>query len=86
MADQMPAQWEVRRLIDLLKCFLNLVFTEVTLAGIGGGANGIGSESFGNRDEADAGRVASSPTGRARDALAHVGQSVLDLSHASVIS
>ena len=74
VADQVPANRQVRRLVHLLERFLDLVFAEIDLTGVGGGAHELGGECFGNGDEADGGGVAPGPAGRPRDARADVGQ------------
>src|SRR5262249_57573502 len=74
VADEMPAERQVRRALDLLERFLHLVLAEVDLARAGCGANGVGRKCLGDCDEANRGGVSPRPAGRALDASAYVGQ------------
>ena len=74
MSDEMPPERQIRGLVHLRQRFLDLVFAEVDLAGIGGGANVVSGERLRDGDEADGGGVAPGPAGRPRDARADVGQ------------
>ncbi len=70
----MPPDGKVRRLVHLLARFLDLVFAEVDLAGLGGGTHVLGREGFGDGDEGDGSGVAPRPAGGPRDPRADVGQ------------
>ena len=74
MADQVPPDLKVRGLVHLLTRFLDLVFAEVDLAGLGGGTHVLGREGFGDGDEGDRSGVAPCPAGGARDPRADVCQ------------
>jgi hypothetical protein len=74
VADQMPADREVRGLVHFLERFLNFVLAEIDLTEIGGGANAFNGKCLGDGDEADGGGVASGPAGGSRDARANVCQ------------
>src|SRR5262245_8663362 len=78
VADEMPADRQVRGLVHLAQRFLHFVLPEVDLTGRGCGADGVSGEGFGDGDEADAGGIAVHPAGRPRDARANVGQVRLD--------
>ena len=60
--------------VHLRERLLDFVFAEIDLAGVGGGANVIGGERFGDGDEADGGGIAPGPAGGARDTIADAGQ------------
>ena len=74
MTNEMPAEGKAGGQRLLLLCFLDFVLAEVNLPGQRGGAYVGGVEGFRDGDEADAGEVASSPGGGARDAFANVRQ------------
>jgi hypothetical protein len=74
MTDEMPPEGKAGGERLLLLRFLDFVLAEVHLPGHRGGAYGRGVEGFRDGDEADAGEVASSPGGGARDAFANVRQ------------
>src|SRR5262249_55946888 len=74
VADEMPAERQIRRALDLLERLLHLVLAKIDLAGGGGRANGVRGKRLGDGDEANRGRVPARPAGRARDASAYVGQ------------
>ena len=66
--------------------FLDLVFAEVDLAGVGGGADVVGGEGLGDGDEADGGGVASGPAGGARDAIANAASRARSAAESSTTS
>src|SRR5215831_6002941 len=74
VTDEVPADREIGGLVDLLKRLLNLVFAEVDLAGVRGGADKFCGKGFRDRDDPDGRGVASGPDGRARDGFAYAGQ------------
>ena len=88
MADQMPADsLEIGSIGDLLKRFLDLVLTEIHLAGRDGGPHVIGWEGLGNRDQCDAVRVTRDSARGGRDACPDGAKVVRDDSverHAAV--
>jgi hypothetical protein len=74
MTDEMPAEGKAGGQRLLLLRFLDFVLAEVDLPGQRGGTDVGGVEGFRDGDEADAGEVASSPGGGARDTFANVRQ------------
>src|SRR5713226_8523196 len=74
MADQMPPDGKVRRLVHLLARLLDLVFAEVHLAGLGGRTHVLRGKGFGDGDEADGSGIAPRPAGGPRDPRADVRQ------------
>ena len=74
MSDQVPAKPQVGGAVHLLERLLDLVLAEIDLPAVGGGSDVIGGEGFGDGNEADGGRIATGPVGRARDTIANVGQ------------
>jgi hypothetical protein len=57
MAEQMPADLQVRRLADLLEPFLHAVLAEIALASGVRVANRVDGKCLGNGDEGDGGGV-----------------------------
>ncbi len=53
MADEMPPQGQIRRLIHFRQRFLHFVFAEIDLPELSGGANIVGGKCFRDGDEAD---------------------------------
>ena len=53
MADEVPAERQIGRLVHLGERLLNLVLAEVDLARFGGGADVLCGKGFRNRDQAD---------------------------------
>ena len=74
MADEMPAQAQIRGLVHLRQRFLDLVLAEIDLTQIGGGADVVSREGFRDGDEANRGGVAPDPAGGPRDTRADVVQ------------
>ena len=70
----MPVQIRIGRLRNFLQGFLDLVFAEVPLPGLGRGANGVDGMGLGNGDQANIAGLAAAPAGRVRDPLAHARQ------------
>ena len=78
MADQMPPDRKVRRLVHLLACFLDLVLAEVDLAGASGRAHVFSGEGLGDGDEGDGSGIAPHPAGGPRDPSADICQPGLE--------
>ena len=66
----------IGRLRNFLQGFLDLVFAEIALPGVGGGADGVDGMGLGDGDQPDV--VGSTPgaAGRVRDALANARPAV----------
>src|SRR3954463_2162858 len=63
VADEMPPDRDVGRVADFLQSFLDFVFPEVLLACGVGGANRVGAECLGDRNEADGRRIPAGAAG-----------------------
>ena len=74
MADEVPAKRQIGGPVHLFEGLLDLVFSEVDLARVGGGPDVVGGEGFGDGDEANRGGVAPGPAGGARDPIANASQ------------
>ena len=70
----MPPERQVGQLVHLLERFLDLVFAEVDLAGVGEGAHVLRREGFRDGDEPDGGGIAPGPAGRPLDSRADISQ------------
>jgi len=75
MADEMPANREIRCAVHLVECFLDFVLAEVDLSGVECGTHRIRGKRFRDGDEPDGGGIASGPAGRPRNPRADSGQS-----------
>ena len=80
VAEEVPFEsWRAGR--DFLPGFLHAVLAEDSLAGGGGGLDGLGGVRFGDRDEADAVRFASGAPGGGGDLLPGAGEMGGDVGH-----